>query len=442
MLVPGEEDVALLETRAVGEMTLLAVPLLSQGRLHGVALAARRATFDPDELATALSLCGFAACALDNVERYAAARAEREQLAAVFASASDGMALVNGARTIVQANAAFAGLLGQELGELVGRSCCEALRRVGADRCSLCEGECLLARTLEMGEAIPHHECQFLLPRTGRPAIHVSGPRTSNRYVDFSLTSLGGPGDRRVLLVGRDVTAARTMDEMKAHFLSMVSHELRGPLMAVNGYMDLVLSQEGFSDEQRSFLQRARVGSEHLTTLVEDLLLLSRRDAGQLKMNLHETDLTHVIRESVEEMEMLAESSEIALKLDAPRTLPLVRADKDRMKQVLRNLISNAIKFTLSGGTVYVSAEVAGGQLVLRVRDTGIGIPTEHLDHIFERFYQVEKSPMFGRFQGQGLGLAIVRIIIEGHGGEIHVESVPGTGSTFTVHLPIVPDDD
>ena len=134
-------------------------------------------------------------------------------------------------------------------------------------------------------------------------------------------------------------------------------------------------------------------------------------------------------------MEMLAESGEIALELDAPLTLPLVRADKDRMKQVLRNLISNAIKFTPSGGTVRVSAEVAGEQFVLRVRDTGIGIPTEHLDHIFERFYQVDEARLRNG-DGSGLGLAIVREIVQAHHGQVEVTSDPKRGTTFTVFLP------
>ena len=176
--------------------------------------------------------------------------------------------------------------------------------------------------------------------------------------------------------------------------------------------------------------------------MVEDLLLLSRRDAGQLKMSLRETDLARYLLECVEEMEILAASAEVALEAEVPHSLPLVHADKDRMKQVLRNLITNAIKFTPAGGTVQVSAFADDGYLLLRVQDTGIGIPAEHLERIFERFYQVDKSASYGRFPGQGLGLAIVRIIIAGHDGTMAVESVPEQGSTFTVRLPLLADDE
>jgi signal transduction histidine kinase len=129
----------------------------------------------------------------------------------------------------------------------------------------------------------------------------------------------------------------------------------------------------------------------------------------------------------------------IALVLELPVELPLIQGDGPRLRQVVRNLISNAIKFTPAGGHVTLSATVEDGWLAVRVRDTGVGISPEHQERIFDRFYQVDAVDTHGRFQGQGLGLAIVRIITEGHGGTVTVESTPGQGSAFIVRLPLAP---
>ena len=193
---PGDAIVAaMIEARAAADMSLLVIPLLHRDRLRGVAVLARYASFTAEEVATAHSLCGFAACAIDNVERYTALRAERAQLAAMFASASDGMAIVDGALKVVEANAAFAELLGYEPGHVAGRTCCEVLRQGSQDQCGLCEGPCLVARALHSGEAIPHRECQFLM--SSHAQHHSSAPREPNRSVDFSLTPLVEPDGRR-----------------------------------------------------------------------------------------------------------------------------------------------------------------------------------------------------------------------------------------------------
>jgi signal transduction histidine kinase len=259
------------------------------------------------------------------------------------------------------------------------------------------------------------------------------------RHIDFSVTPIAGPQGRRALLVGRDVTAAREMDQMKASFLSMISHELRGPLQIINGYLDLLLdgTAGAMSDDQHGFVQRSRAGSERLTALVDDLLLLSRRDAGQFTLNRQLVDLSQVIRDMVEEMQIVAADAQVRLTLQAPPTLPLIRADGPRIAQVARNLISNAIKFTPSGGSALVTVASSEQEIVLRVADTGIGIPQEDQAKIFDRFYQSDAEAPRGQAAGQGLGLAIVRIIVEGHDGTVSVESGPGEGSVFTARLAL-----
>lgn len=418
------------------EMSLLCVPLVSKDRLRGVIMLARQQPFEPGELGAMLNLSNIVAATLENAQLYQAARAEREQQAAVFAAASDAIALVDQSLAILEANEAFARLVNKPREQLLGQECCALLHMRQDASCLLCGGECLLRQVIESGEEAPHIECELPGPL---PAGHASRPRRlTSRYVDFSITPVMSLDGRRALLVGRDITALREMDLMKANFLSMVSHELRAPLQTINGYLDLTLSGMGgeLSSQHREFVRRARAGGEHMTALVDDLLLISRRDAGQFTLNFQDRDLAPVIHEMVEEMELNAEDIGVTLLDQVPDELPPVRADGPRVAQVMRNLLGNALKFTRAGGQVTVSSEVTPDQLAIRVRDTGVGIAPEHQTNIFERFFQVAASAPSGRAHGQGLGLAIVRIIVEGHGGHVDVSSVPQQGSTFTVSLP------
>jgi signal transduction histidine kinase len=254
------------------------------------------------------------------------------------------------------------------------------------------------------------------------------------------------------------------MTRMKASFLSMVAHELRSPINAINGYLDLTL--EGIAGElneqQQEFIQRARAGSEHLYALMEDLLLISRVDVGQLHLNHAIVHLPEVIENAVEEMELTARDNGISIELEIAPNLPRLYADAIRLQQALRNLLSNALRFTPMGGRVTVSArevepieragagiglspvpaparsiddEEKGRQVELVVSDTGIGIAPENHQRIFERFFQITEGSR-GRASGQGLGLAIVKMVVELHGGSVRVESQPERGSTFVCTLP------
>jgi signal transduction histidine kinase len=243
---------------------------------------------------------------------------------------------------------------------------------------------------------------------------------------------------------------------MKANFLSMITHELRSPLNSINGYLDLAL--EGIAGElnqqQREFMQRARAGSEHLYALIEDLLLISRADAGQLRLNLEAINLPEIVANAVEDLQLIAMDNGITATVEIPSDFPPMYVDAVRLQQVLRNLISNALRFTPPGGGVIISARVINSisdslsaasigtmqdqrQIEVQVRDTGFGIAPEYQERIFERFFQIPIVDA-GRSAGQGLGLAIAKMIVELHGGQIAVESMPGAGSTFKFALPLV----
>jgi len=248
----------------------------------------------------------------------------------------------------------------------------------------------------------------------------------------------------------RQAQQLRDASQVKAKFLSMVTHELRAPLNTINGYLDLALTGAAgeLNEEQREFMQRARAGSEHLYALIEDLLLISRADAGQLHLNREEISLEEIMTNAVEELEITAVDNDIAITADVAEDVPLVWADSVRMQQVLRNLISNALRFTPADGSIRVAARSMGGDrpgpdaedewVEIAVQDTGCGIAGEYQQRIFERFYQVPHSSG-GRASGQGLGLAAVKTIVELHGGRVTVESVPGEGSVFSFTLPCLP---
>lgn len=443
---PGQGEIGQVTDMflAGDELAILCVPLVSKGRLRGVIMLARHQSFLPGELGAMLNLSNIVAATLENAELYQTARAEREQQAAIYAAASDAIAVVDAALIIVEVNDAFARLAARPREQILGLTCCDALnthQRVAECTCVLCDEESSLVRALQTGESVPHIECELPLA-AGQVRTNTSQPRQqARRFVDFSVTPVHSPHGRRLLLVGRDVTAAREMDKMKSNFLSMVSHELRAPLQTITGYLDITLEGAGgpLTEKQVRFLSRARAGSAHLTAMVDDLLLVSRRDAGQFSLSFKEVDLVRSIREMVDELEVVARVADVELLVREPLSLPVIEADGPRLVQVLRNLLTNAIKFTPNGGTVTVSAEQAAERICVRVTDTGVGIAPQHLDKIFDRFFQVNPSPSNGRTHGQGLGLAIVRIIAEQHGGAVSVQSEPRRGSTFTVELPLRP---
>jgi signal transduction histidine kinase len=420
------------------KLSLLCAPLISKDRLQGVIMFGRQEPFRPSELNTVVNLSNIIAATLENVALYQNARAEREQQAAIYASASDAIAIVDDQQCLVEVNDAFAALVGRTRTDLLGRPSFEMLAERAAVSCPLCDAAGPLARSLEDGSSIPRLECAFDAPES-RGALEGRAHKQRLRHIDFSVTPIAGAEGRRALLVGRDVTAAREVDQMKAGFLSMVSHELRGPLQIVNGYLDLLVdgSAGAMSDEQQGFVRRSRAGSERLTALVDDLLLISRRDAGQFTLTRKPVDLSQTIRDMVDEMQIVAADARVRLTLEAPPALPVIHSDGPRIGQVARNLISNAIKFTPSGGSVLVSVVASAQEITLRVADTGIGIPLEDQEKIFDRFYQSDAEAPRGQTVGQGLGLAIVRIIVEGHDGTVSVESETGQGSVFIVRLPL-----
>ncbi len=418
------------------DLALLSVPLMSKERLRGVVTLARPYPFDSSDLRAMLNLSNIVATALENAGLYQAVKAEQERLAAIFASSSDGIALIDQNQRIVEANQAFYAI--QRHPKSDNLLCREALHCSRSGGHDLCREGCMVLAALQYHRVVPIAEIEFTPPGNTHP-VRGQPPQMQKLQVALSITPVLADRGYQALVIARDTTPLREMDRMKANFISMVTHELRSPLNAINGYLDLAL--EGVAGELNErlheFVRRARASSEHLTTLVDDLLLISRADAGQFRLNRGQAHLGAIVKEAIEEVELQATDANVQLVVQLVPDLPTFSGDAGRLKQVVRNLLTNAIKFTPQGGQVTISGEVRNGQIMLAVRDTGRGISPEHLPRIFERFYQVARGQ--GSRSGQGLGLAIVKTIVERHQGYISVESCPGEGSTFTVCLPLTP---
>jgi signal transduction histidine kinase len=228
----------------------------------------------------------------------------------------------------------------------------------------------------------------------------------------------------------------RELDRLKDELVATVSHELRTPLTSILGYLELIREEPGtISDEQRSFLDVVERNARRLLNLVSDLLFVARIDAGRLDLDVTEIELGAVAAECVEAQRPRAERADVRLALDVDEHVPAILGDRTRLVQLLDNLLSNAIKFTPAGGRVDVRVGERDGGVALEVADTGMGIGSDDQEHLFERFFRT-KAAGEAAIQGTGLGLTIVKAIVDAHGGTISVESGEGKGTTFRVLLP------
>jgi PAS domain S-box-containing protein len=231
----------------------------------------------------------------------------------------------------------------------------------------------------------------------------------------------------------REVTEARQVDRIKDALVATVSHELRTPLTSIIGYLELLGSGEPLGEEDARFVDIVRRNAARLQRMVEELLFLSRVDVGGLELELDDVDVVELARTALGSADPAAAAKRITLEYDGPDTLH-ARADCNRLGQVFDNLVSNAIKFTPERGRVKVTLGSENGAIVASVCDTGVGIPVAEQSRLFERFF---RSSATRDLPGTGLGLTIVRAIVEGHGGSVMCTSNDGQGTTFTFTLPL-----
>lgn len=276
----------------------------------------------------------------------------------------------------------------------------------------------------------------------------------SRYWADAIITALHDPQGRLTgyAKVTRDLTelehlerekieALEQADVLKDQFISILSHELRTPINAITGFGSILDDEVAgpLTAQQHLYLGKILDGAETLLALVNDLLDLSRIQAGRFQLNPLPFDFPQLVTEKLEALEPIAEQRKLRLVNEVPQDLPLLAGDAQRIGQVLINLVNNAIKFTSAGGSIRVRACLDGAQLRCEVIDTGIGIAREDYEKLFKPFTQVDMTST-RQAGGTGLGLAISKSLVEAHHGQIGVESEPGKGSTFWFTLPVSPD--
>lgn len=336
-----------------------------------------------------------------------------EHHATVLAGMIEGVIAVDDRQRIVLANHAAGRLLEFRPEEVRGRPLMEVLR----------------------SHAL--HQAVTTAMFTHRPQRIETSREGSDRLVaDVRVTPLPGDPCPGVVLVLHDTTELRRLENLRRDFVANVSHELKTPLSSIKAYAE-TLRNGAIGDPEASerFLARIEEQAERLHRLILDMLMIARVESAQQAFEIVSVSVGDVVSACIEDRRQSAEAKQIALSI-APDMAPCsVQADREGLREILDNLIDNAIKYTPEGGSVTVSWQASEGMCLLSVSDTGIGIGPEHRKRVFERFYRVDKARS-RELGGTGLGLAIVKHLAQAFGGKVTVDSEPGRGSTFTAHLP------
>ncbi len=346
--------------------------------------------------------------------------ADRHDHDLLIESLAQGVVSVDPSLRIAGANAAAHTFLRRTPGGLIGRTIIEAFLDAHVEsivRAALDQG----SATGEIGQAEP--DGRRLLVRARR-------------------SSSGG-----AWLVLEDVSELRRLQQIRAEFIDNLSHELRTPLTTVSLLAETLTREADAAGAAIPAKMRDRIGkieveTGHLVQMVSELLDLSRIESGGTISAVDLLDVGEIATESTERLRLFADRQGVTLRVDVARNLPSVRGDEARLGQVFVNLLHNAVKFSPDGGDVVVTVAVKDGRVVSSVSDRGVGIPKAAQARIFERFYKVDRARVRGETGGTGLGLAIARHIIDQHGGTIWVESVEGTGSTFSFSVSIADASD
>ncbi|MEW6554486.1 MAG: GAF domain-containing protein [Actinomycetota bacterium] len=400
-------------------ISYLVAPITWQGVTKGVIEVASPASaraFGEDDLRLLGLFVNQAAIALENSNLYRLITEDQRRTEAMLHSINDGVIAVNNDAQVILVNAAAERILNlPPFSETEKRHVKEVIRIQNLANIFLRS----LHTNRELGE-----EIQFEPPDRRLLEVETSLIETS-------------PGERiGIIAVIRDITALRELEQAKSDFVSTVSHELRTPLTSIKAYTATLRRPDvDFDDKTRQdFLQVIEEETDRLTRLVSDILDVSRIESGKLTLKRRDFDLSKLVRITIGKLQSQFPNHEI--KLVSPESMGPVRADPDKIEQVFVNLVDNAVKYSPSGGEIVLTLEAQPHKVECGVRDSGVGIPEEHLPYIFEKFHRVDNRAT-REIYGTGLGLYVSRSIVEAHGGTIWAESVLGEGSTFHFTLPL-----
>ena len=351
-------------------------------------------------------------------EKIRVANEEKWKLRAAFASMAEGVMVLDSQNRIEGLNKGMAEMIGREYADIVGKTPMEAFRNIALQDA--------LNRFRQAGEIV----LEEITLGDENPMI-----------LDVNISAVKSlPGqDPKTMIVFHNVTRLKKLEQVRADFVANVTHEIKTPLTAIIGFVETL--QQGAIDDRakaQKFLLTIHENAQRLNRLVDDLLTLSSIELGETKLHLEGLALDDVFETALTLISPRAALKNVRIQRDVQPGLPMVRADRDRLVQILVNVLDNAVKFTSEGGSVSITAspEVQGG-VVIKITDTGIGISKSELPRLGERFYRIDKTRS-REMGGTGLGLSIVKHLMKAHEGSMEIESTLGKGTTVSLHFPVL----
>ena len=350
-------------------------------------------------------------------KRIKAADEEKETLQSAFASMVEGVVVLGKDNRIEVLNVGMKEMIGPQYEDAAGKTVLEAFRNID------------LQDALEQ----LHH--------TGQAVVREITLSNENPIIlEVTVSPIKSPagGEEKTIMVFHDVTRLKKLERIRADFVANVTHEIKTPLTAIIGFAETLLQGDfGNREEAIKFLQTIHSNAQRLNRLVDDLLTLSNIELGETKLYWQMVNLDDVIENALTIIKSKSDEKKIGIIKEIPSLLPPLRADRDKLSQILLNIIDNAVKYTPEGGQITIKAsQDEEGYVAVCISDTGIGIPKSEISRLGERFYRVDKTRS-REVGGTGLGLSIVKHLVKAHNGKMDIESSPGQGTTVSLHFPV-----
>jgi two-component system, OmpR family, phosphate regulon sensor histidine kinase PhoR len=355
-------------------------------------------------------LADYAVIAIENAESFQKTDQERQKLDATINNIQDGVILLDVEKKILLINPAARKVFGLGLSDLTGQA---------------------VTKVIAHDDFFEMHNSISENPLKQHEMTFDDGRVFSIQYVP--IPEIGS------VITFEEITHLKMLDRLKSDFIHTISHDLRSPLTAIMGYVELLGRVGPLNDQQKQFVGHVQNSAQNITTLINDLLDLGRIEAG-FDTHKDEVAFDKIIRFTIDNLNQQIIEKRQNLKVSVDEGLPVLRGNPVRLRQLVDNLLGNAVKYTPDGGTVSVNLSCDTDQVILEISDTGLGIPPADQPHIFEKFYRASNTPK--NAPGTGLGLAIVKSIVENHDGRIWLESAVGQGSKFVVVLPVYTQED
>jgi len=340
---------------------------------------------------------------------------EKSKLMTAFTSMTEGMLILDANDKIEFVNSALSNLLDEQYGDINGKTLMEALRNVDLQKAFL---------KFKQTHAMVFEEVTL---GSIEPVILSVSISSVHNY----------PGEEKVMVVFHDVTRLKKLEKIRVDFVANVTHEIRTPLTAIIGYLETIQTgATGSNEDVKKFIDISLKQAGRLNRLVEDLLVISKIELGEIKFHFEEVSIRDAFEGAIPLIEKKAGLKKINIQNNVQENLSYVWADRDRLTQILVNILDNAVKFTPEDGSVFIEAGQKDDYAVLTITDTGIGVPKEEIRRLGERFYRVDRSRSRD-LGGTGLGLSIVKHLMIAHGGKIEIESQLGRGTKVSLYFPL-----